>query len=180
MRFGDMIMSLVIILAFVFLYVITTIITGLKKIKQDWPKYRCNPSVMPFAGQLGYDAIENFTFCIGNIQADLMGFFLKPIYFIMELTSSLGEALTGSIQNIRGMISWLRFSIFSIVGDVLGIFINVIARFQLIIIRIKTLVMKMIAITVVILYKIEGAMMTGKSLYRGPIGDVLRFLSSVE
>ncbi len=180
MRFGDMIKAIVIILGFVFLYVISTIIVGLKKIKQDWPKYRCNPSVMPFAGQLGYDAIENFTFCIGNIQTDLMGFFLRPIYFVIELTASLGKALTESIQSIRGMISWLRFSIFGIIGDVLGIFVNIITRFQLLIIKIKSLVMKMLAVTVVVLYKIEGAMMAGKSIYRGPIGDVLRFLGSVD
>ena len=42
----------------------------------------------------------------------------------------------------------------------------------------KTLVMKMIAITIVILYKIQGAMMTGKSIYRGPIGDIMRFFIS--
>ena len=58
-------------------------------------------------------------------------------------------------------------------------FINIVSRFQILIIQMKTLVMKMIAITVVILYKIEGAMMTGKSIYRGPIGDVLRFLGNV-
>ena len=174
-----MIMTLFIILAFCFLYVIATIIVGLKKIKKDWPKYRCNPSVMPFAGQLGYDAMENFTFCIGNIQGDLMGYFLKPIYFVMNLASSLGEVLAENIQNIRSMISWMRFSIFAIIGDVLGIFINVISRFQLLMIRIKSLVMKMIAITVVLLYKIEGAMLTGKSIYNGPIGDVLRFLGGV-
>jgi hypothetical protein len=43
----------------------------------------------------------------------------------------------------------------------------------------KTLVMKMIAVTVVVLYKIEGAMMTGKSVYNGPIGGVLKFLGDV-
>ena len=180
MKFGDMIKALVIILLFGFIYIISTLILGLKKVKQNWPKYRCNPSIMPLAGQLGYDAIENFTFCIGNIQADLMGFFLKPIYFVMELTASLGKALMNSIQQIREMISWLRFSIFAIVGDVLGIFINIITRFQLIIIQMKTLVMKMIAITIVILYKIQGAMMTGKSIYRGPIGDIMRFLGSID
>lgn len=170
---------LLIILGFIFLWIISTLIMGLKKIKQNWPKYRCNPSVMPFAGQLGYDSMENFTYCIGNIQMDLMGYFLKPIYFVIELASSLGKDLMESIQSIRGMISWLRFSIFGIITDVLGIFINIISRFQLLVIQMKTLVMKMIAITVVILYKIEGAVMTGKSLYRGPIGDVLRFLGNV-
>jgi len=180
MKFGDMIKGLAIILIFGFMYILSTLILGLKQIKADWPKYRCNPSVMPFAGQLGYDTIENFTFCIGNIQGDLMNFFLKPIYFVIQMASNLGKQLLNSIQSIREMISWLRFSIFAIIGDVLGIFINVISRFQLLIIRMKTLVMKMIAITVVILYKIEGAMMTGKSIYRGPIGDILRFLSGID
>ena len=161
MKVSDMLNVLLIILGFVFLLVITTIISGLKKIKQNWPKYRCNPSVMPFAGQLGYDAMENFTYCIGNIQMDLMSYFLRPIYFVIEMASSLGKELMESIQSIRGMISWLRFSVFGIITYVLGIFINIVSRFQLLIIQMKTLVMKMIAITVVILYKIEGAMMTG-------------------
>ena len=180
MKVGDMIKGLAIILLFGFLVILSTLILGLKQIKADWPKYRCNPSVMPFAGQLGYDTIENFTFCIGNIQQDLMGFFLKPIYFVIQMAADLGKQLMDSVQSIRDMISWLRFSIMAIVGDVLGIFINVISRFQLLIIKMKTLVMKMISITVVILYKIEGAMMTGKSIYRGPIGDVLRFLSGID
>ena len=179
MKASDMLNVLIIILGFVFLWVVSTIIMGLKKIKQNWPKYRCNPSVMPFAGQLGYDAFENFTYCIGNIQMDLMGYFLRPIYFVIEMASSLGKELMNSIQSIREMISWMRFSIFGIITDVLGIFINIVSRFQILIIQMKTLVMKMIAITVVILYKIEGAVMTGKSIYRGPIGDVLRFLGNV-
>jgi len=179
MKASDILNVIIIILGFVFLWVISTIITGLKKIKQNWPKYRCNPSVMPFAGQLGYDAFENFTYCIGNIQMDLMGYFLRPIYFIIDIASSLGKELMNSIQSIREMMSWMRFSIFGIITDVLGIFINIVSRFQILIIQMKTLVMKMISITVVILYKIEGATMTGKSIYRGPIGDVLRFLGDV-
>lgn len=179
MRFKDMLNVLIIILAFLLMYFISVIVSGLKKIKQNWPKYRCNPSVMPLAGQLGYDAAENFTYCIGNMQMDLMGYFLRPVYFVIEIAADLGKALMESIQSIRDMISWMRFSILSVIGDVLGIFMNIITRFQLLVIQMKTLVMKMIAITVVILYKIEGAMMTGKSIYRGPIGDVLRFLGDV-
>ena len=118
-------------------------------------------------------------YCIGLMQMDLMGYFLRPVYFVIEIAADLGKALMESIQSIRDMISWMRFSILSVIGDVLGIFMNIITRFQLLVIQMKTLVMKMIAITVVILYKIEGAMMTGKSIYRGPIGDVLRFLGDV-
>jgi hypothetical protein len=179
MRFKDMLNVLIILMLFLLMYFISIIVTGLKKIKQNWPKYRCNPSVMPFAGQLGYDATENFTYCIGNMQMDLMGFFLRPIYFVIQIAADLGKTLMESVQNIRDMVSWMRFSILGIIGDVLGIFMNIITRFQLLVIQMKTLVMKMIAVTVVVLYKIEGAMMTGKSVYNGPIGGVLKFLGDV-
>ena len=38
---------------------------------------------MPFASYLGYDTIENFSYCVGNIQKDLMGYFLSPIQYIL-------------------------------------------------------------------------------------------------
>ena len=33
-------------------------------IKNNWPQYRCNPLVMPFAGYFGHDPAENFNECI--------------------------------------------------------------------------------------------------------------------
>ena len=40
---------------------------GISEILQNWPKYRCNPMMMPFAALFGYDASENFNYCMKNI-----------------------------------------------------------------------------------------------------------------
>jgi hypothetical protein len=171
---GNIVQVIVIILIFVGLYFLTMMQAGMKKLKEDWPKIRCTPTAMPFAGYLGHNAVENFTFCIGNIQKNMMGYFLKPIYYVVSLTSSLGGSIMKSLGKMRQMMSGLREMISSIVGDVFGIFINLIIQFQKIIAKMKDLVMKLIGTTMITAYMMQGAMMTGQSIWRGPIGGTLR------
>jgi hypothetical protein len=40
---------------------------GIKKIKKNWPEYRCNPTIMPFASLFGQDTMTNFAFCVENL-----------------------------------------------------------------------------------------------------------------
>ena len=79
MRFNDISKTIFIILIFLLLYFSTILTSGIQKIKDDWPQYRCLPTFMPLAGYLGKDPVANFSYCVGNIQKDMMGFFLEPI-----------------------------------------------------------------------------------------------------
>tara|TARA_A100001015_G_scaffold271899_1_gene325973 strand:+ start:250 stop:1152 length:903 start_codon:yes stop_codon:yes gene_type:complete len=172
--YKDIIQAIVIVLIFVALYFISMISVGLKKLKDKWPEIRCNPASMPFAGYLGYNPMENFVFCIGNIQKNMMGFFLKPIYYIISLTGSLGKSIMKSMNKMRQMFASLRGMIRNIVGDIFGIFMNILIKFQKLILKIKDLIMKLIGTTTVIIYTLQGAMYTGESINRGPIGGTLR------
>jgi len=58
----DLISAIIINLVFVGLYFTAVLGIGLKQIENDWPKYRCNPSVMPFAGLFNHDVMQNFSF----------------------------------------------------------------------------------------------------------------------
>ena len=98
MKFSDMILALLIILVFVGMYVFSIVSVGLKNIKKDWPKYRCNPMAMPLAGQLGFDPMENFTFCITKMQSNAMGFFLEPIHFLVGMMGELRKRIVRSNQ----------------------------------------------------------------------------------
>ena len=130
MRVKDFMLALVIFILFGVLFFVAVLATGLKEIKKNWPKYKCNPSIMPFAGQFGHNTMQNFTECIGGIQMNLMGFFLQPLYSIIKTISSLGTKLLGSIQSIRKMLSWMRFSVFELVKDILAMFVNIVSRFS--------------------------------------------------
>ena len=58
----DITLTITIILLFIFLFVFNIFTIGIKNIKNNWPKYRCNPSVMPFASMFGHDSSQNFTY----------------------------------------------------------------------------------------------------------------------
>ena len=174
MKFGDIIKVLLIIVIFGLLYFSSIITNGLQDIKDNWPKYRCSPTYMPFASYLGYDTIENFSYCVGNIQKDLMGFFLSPIQWVLGSLGSTLQNLLDSFQMIRVVIDKLKGSFGFVIGDVYGMFVNIIMQFQKLIIKTKDTAMKLIGIVTTFIYMIEGGSLTGQSIDNGPIGETLR------
>jgi len=176
MKFSDMILALLIILVFVGMYVFSIISVGLKNIKKDWPKYRCNPMAMPLAGQFGFDPMENFTFCITKMQSNAMGFFLEPIHFIVGMMGNLGKELSESINMVRNVIAYIRGMVGNIIGDIFGVFMNILIQIQTIMIKIKDLAMKLVGVMTTTMYIIGTSMKLGKSIWAGPIGGILRTL----
>ena len=174
MKFGDIIKAILIIIIFGLLYFSTILTSGLQDIKDNWPQYRCVPTYMPLAGFLGFDTASNFAYCVGNIQKDMMGFFLQPIQYVLGITGGLANWIISRIQFIRVFIKNLKSMVGNLVGDVYGMMVNVLVQFQKLIIKTKDTIMKLIGTLVTFVYLIQGAMMTGKSINKGPIGETLR------
>ena len=70
MRSSDISLTITILLIFAGMYLYNILAVGIKNIQGNWPEYRCNPSVMPFAGMFGHEVGSNFTYCIQNMQSD--------------------------------------------------------------------------------------------------------------
>ena len=62
----------------------------------------------------------------------------------------------------------------TMVGDVYGMFVNVLIQVQTLVIKVKDTVMKLIGILMTFMYLIQGAMMTGQSVNERSIGSTLR------
>lgn len=176
MKFGDIVSTIIIIIIFVFLYSSSALTVKMQEIKEDWSMYRCQPIAMPFASYFGSDPMENFSYCVGNIQKDLMGFFLNPIQYVLGMITELGGFLLERIQFIRKFIDYLRNMVTNVIGDTYGMLVNIIIQFQKLIIKTKDLVMKLMGIVMTFMYMIQGAVLTGKSIYDGPIGQTLQEL----
>jgi hypothetical protein len=176
MKFSDMCLALLIVLIFIGLYAFSIISVGLKKVKKDWPQYRCNPIVMPFASQFGADPMQNFTHCIGNMQSSSMDFFLQPIHYVTSLLGNLGGDLTTSINNVRNIIAYIRSMVSNITGDIFGVFLNILIQVQRITINLKDLVMKIVGVLTTILYVMGSSMKLGESIWSGEIGGIIRTL----
>ena len=73
MRASDIARVILIVLVFGILYAVNILAVGIERIKQNWPLYRCNPMIMPFASYFGKDTEQNFSQCVGKLQSALAG-----------------------------------------------------------------------------------------------------------
>jgi len=151
-------------------------LSNIKKIKANWPEYRCNPIYMPMAGLVGQDVFTNFTGCIMKNFQDYAGFMMDPIMSLFsDLTSGVTE-ISGAMDDMRGMMSDVRGGFLGIVGTVFGKIENLMSQFQYIIIRMRTLLARVIGIMMSFMYIFYGGMQTGESVGAGPIGKTVSFL----
>ena len=173
----DLVKSILIIIIFVGLFGTISISMKFNDIKVNWHKHRCSPLVMPFAGALGYNTVDNFTHCVGNIQTDMMGHFLEPVYNILGIGTDLVSSISGSMNFIRVFLARIRNAVKGIVGDAYGVMVNIIIQFQKLVIRLKDTMGKLIGTMATIMYLLEGTHKTGKSIENGPIGSTISALS---
>lgn len=173
MKLSDILISLLIIIVFGGIYAFSILKAEFKNIKKNWPKYRCNPAIMPFANTFGHDTGQNFTYCIQTMQGNYMSYLLTPVHYIMSVLSHM-------IGNVIEDLNFVRIKIFSLVDNIkniilsiFSIFINIMIEFQKMIIKIKDIVSKLIGTMVALVYILNGGIMTGESIMAGPIGDTL-------
>lgn len=122
------------------------------EISRNWPKYRCNPAIMPFAGAYGYDASENFNYCMKNMFTSQVGSVTGP--FATILTSIIGSSMT-----FLNSLNSLRLSVATMVGGLSKIIQEFSDRFKLLFsqvrisaFRIQTLFRRVFATMYSILY----------------------------
>lgn len=176
MSASDVTISVLIVVTFLFLYMFNFFVVGFKRIKDNWPVYRCNPLVLPFASLFGFDAGQNFAFCIQNMQSSFMGEILKPVNYNIGVLNNVGGSLTGNVGGIRSMFDNIRKSIMAAIQSVFGVFLNMMIEMQRIMVNLKDLFGKLMGIMSTVMYTLSGSMMTMNSAWDGPGGDMVRFL----
>ena len=173
---SDLSTAILIIIIFIALYISSFLAIGLKKIKENWNEYRCSPMAMPFAGYLGYDAMENFAFCIGSIQKTLMNTFLKPIFSNLNILGDVAGGIIGSIKSLTVLMANMNVGFGMASFDILNMIKGIMVKMQYFIVNIKDVFSKFGGTMVVMSNIIQGISLTGRSTWRGPIGQTLRTL----
>ena len=163
-----------IIVVFLLLYFYNLLGVGLSKIEKNWPVYRCNPIVIPFAGVFGHDAVKNFTFCIQNMQLGFMGHLLHPLHYNFSLIETIVHDISRAVNDVRKFFFKLRSMIANMCMQIFTIFLNIIVAFQRMIIGVSNTFGKLTGMMVTIIYTVGGTMITAKSLYDGPPGKLLK------
>ena len=176
MKTSDLSITIFILIVFIILYVFNVLSVGINQIKEDWPVYRCNPVIMPFASIFGQDVVNNFTYCIQSMQGNYMSYLMQPLQYNLNVIGNIVKGLTGAINSIRAFFNNIRNRIIDIVKSIFAVFLNILIEFQRLTINIKDLFNKLIGIMVALMYTLNGSIMTMNSAWSGPPGQLTRAL----
>jgi hypothetical protein len=176
MAASDVTLTVIIIITFIALYLFNLLAIGIQRIKDNWPLYRCQPMVIPFASFFGHDTSKNFSYCIKNIQTNFMKDLLKPINFNIGSLGKITSGLTDNLNFARGFMSMFRFNLSDIFSNIFAILFNVMVEVQRLVINLKDMIGKFTGILITTLYTLDGAIMTMNSVWRGPPGALVRAL----
>ena len=177
MKSYDIFLAIFIFIIFIICNVITIILSVFGDIKKNWPKYRCNPLIMPLAGYFGYDPVQNFAKCIGEMQKGMMSFFTNPLDMQMFGMFNIFEGIGESLNSFREMAALLKNGFGLNFLNIFGIFGDVVGYFQRLLIIIRDTIYKILA-TVTIFVNIGVSMQNaGDSLIAGPIWEALNVSS---
>lgn len=126
---GFAVILFMVLIFMVLLYGVSSI-SNISKIKRNWPQYRCSPSIMPFASIYGFDAAENFQFCMGKV------FELHSGDYTSSFTTLL-RGVTGVLGTLLGSLNSMRLSIATMGGGINVIFQEFLDRFRQFFFRVR-------------------------------------------
>jgi hypothetical protein len=179
MKSSDLGLTLIILLVFILFYIFNILAIGTQNVKNNWPNYRCNPMVMPFAGTLGPEgtnATDNFTYCIQTMQNSYMQYLLQPIHYNLNVIGNTSGLLTNSVNDVREFFNKLRNMVTDTIKSIFSVFLNIIIEFQRLIIDIKDLMGKIVGILTTMIFIMDGSLKTMNSAWAGPNGKLVRAL----
>lgn len=176
MAASDITLTVIIIITFIVLYLFNIFAVGIQRIKDNWPLYRCQPMIIPFASFFGQNTSKNFAFCIQNIQTNFMDELLKPMNLNINILGKLTGGLTTNLNSARGFMSNFRFNVGDIFSNIFAVLFNVMVEVQRLIINIKDMIGKFTGILITTLYVLDGALLTMESAWSGPPGELVRAL----
>jgi hypothetical protein len=176
MKTSDLTLSILVIFMFILLYLFNILVVGMQRIKDNWPVYRCQPLIMPFASIFGHDSSENFAYCIANMQKNFMGPLLQPLQFNVSMLGDITGGLTTGLNSNRSFMGKFRDNISDTFMNIFGIVFNISIELQKTVINVKDMVAKLVGIMTTTMYVIGGSMMTMQSAWDGPPGDLVKAL----
>ena len=125
---------------------------SIEEVKKNWAKYRCQPSIMPFAFIYGHDTGENFQYCMGNIfqgsAMEIAGPFVGILGSITQTVSSTMNATNSLRQSVATMGGGINV----IFQDFTDRIKNFFFQLRLSAIRMKNLLTRMYTILFSIMY----------------------------
>ena len=168
---GSVIVTGLVLFIFFIIFSYFYVMNKLKPIKADWTNQRCHPAVIPFAGlinappsvsKIEYTA-DNFYKCTQSILTLIIGFFMEPLNFSVQTATNLFGEMIKSINMMRNVFAYIRTRIVAIVSDIFGRIYNIMVPVQIVLIKLKDILSKNVAVLTTGLYTVITLYLSMKS-----------------
>ena len=173
MKASDWTRFILVLLIFALMHTFIILAVQIENIKKNWPIWKCNPIIMPLAGQFGHDEFTNFTECIQSMQTNYMDYLLGPINVDLSAITQLGTMFTDGLQGSFEILTSLQTLLATIFEKIYGVFYLVIIEFQKMVINIKDIFAKIGGMFTILSYLLEGLGITIASLRNSPVGEAV-------
>jgi hypothetical protein len=132
-------------------------------ISRNWPKYRCNPAIMPFAGLYGHDVNENFTFCLTTMFEKNIGPIMGPFAGILSVMIQNMMTFLQSINSLRMMLATLLGGISKLIQELVDRFRLLFSQVNVASARIKLLFNRVFGVLFSVMYMAMSGVMVGQN-----------------
>lgn len=164
------------IIFIIIIYLIIQTVVSLNYIKQhvidNWGQYKCKPVYMATAGLYGYDMTKNFQECILSDTTKNASLSINPVLNISDLMGDVLGDMGGSLNSLRSGLSEIQGFFGGILGSLTDRLTNMITSIQMMVIKIKDLMAKLIGVFTTLIYTLMTSIATMNSMVAGPIGDL--------
>jgi hypothetical protein len=146
---------------------------GIAEVAKNWPKYRCNPAVMPFAAFFGVDAGENFNYCMKGVFQSNAGGVLGPLYGIMSNFTDIVGVISNVANSFRYLISNLLHGMERLMGSFRDRFQFILFQIRLSFLKILSLMGRLYSTFYAVVYMGLSALRTAQNVANN---DLVSFL----
>lgn len=140
-----------------------------KWLKDNWSSVRCNPLYMPLAGYVGQDTTNNFMNCLTSSFQTYAGLSMDGINSQMSIVGDSLGSISSSMSDMRGMMGSTRGGFMMVFQMVFGKLANLISSMQYLMIRIQTLMGRIVGVFASIIYAFYAGEQAAASTSNLPI-----------
>ena len=176
MGFGDLGSAIFIIIIFIILVILSSISSGISKVKNNWDDYKCKPGIIPIAFVFGHDVNKTFNECIKNTQTDYMSAFMEPIYNILGNYAETGSMFTSMFEDMKIAGNAQDTNMTDFASLVSNKLYNISNEFNEIIIYVNDTFLKLASSISVVYYMVQASIGAARGAMSGLIGTIIRLI----
>jgi hypothetical protein len=147
-----------------------------KWLKDNWSSVRCNPLYMPLASYIGQDTFGNFVSCTTSSFQTYAGLSMDGMNSQMGIVAESLGSIGTAMSDMRGMMGSTRGGFMMVFQMVFGKIANLMGSMQYLMIRIQTLMGRIVGVFASLIYAFYAGQQTGEAVWNGPIGETVRIL----